>query len=1121
MTSPPNAGDLPPVSPARISPPALPRVFPRPRLQTLLEQNEDKKLVLIIGQAAQGKTTAAAWYFQNTLRPSIWINLDPGDSDPVNLFYLLVQAIKARLPETDLTHLFALPSGSMGPRDALSRYRGWAALLLKTLNQPLQIFLDGLDRLSVEAEAFRLLQVLIEEESSPLRFILLSRSYPPLGFEFQKLKVGRRALILENEDLAFSSREIEQFFQEIHGLSFTKDQTDRVYKATEGWIGGIILLTQCLEPLRGSSVADYLDHRLPDRFQKEVFQYFGKEAFSTLTPDEQDILVRSSIVDLLDAGILQVFFPEADSQSLLKRLARRNLFVKGFPDPSQGMIFSYHQLFRDYLRTMLHSRLSEAEIRKIHIQAGAYYEKKGENEAALQHYLQARSFPKAAALVKRIGLNLFRKARTADLSRWLEELPGPLIRKDPWLVLLRCLARRFFTVEENLIDFKKSASLFKKQGDLSGLLLGTAFLIEAETIWGKYSPGLIREAEELLKSIDPGLYLYEQAVLWSQIGLVNSIRVNSRRGYWACQKAYLLANQLGDPLLQAGALTHALTCLTALGEFRQAEQLLKEMDPLLWRFNQGEIRSFYFLSKILFLIFRGETEASLDLCEIFLEEAERQGLAQVYPLILFYKQMALVSARQYDPARQIHRQLLELALSMNNGFLSAVTKLFAGVSAYWAGNRSEARGLVDQAAALFADGDSRSEIQLYGSRLVRGLLADSPETRERAIRDTEEVLEYFQSDENSLLSTESHLALGLLYHDSDQPEPARRHLQSGLKLAQERGYRHFVLISPRDTARACLLTRELLEEGNNAAAYAASLIIQKFAREADEELETLSRHPHPPVSQKAWEMRRSLYRVNTPPLRIETFGGLRLYLRGKVIGKRDWNRLQPRRLLTAILSQKSSRIPKEVLIELLWPEEKRGVGEKNFKTTLARLRKSLEPGISKDFGSSYVHLHNNTVFLDEELCRVDVWQFLDLYQEGLAGEKRGDPKGAQESFSQAVDLYRGDFVPEERCALMVEFCREDLKAVYLDLLTRMACYHEQTGAFRKAVRFYQQALQADPLLEDACRGLMSLYAAKNLFNEALRVFESCRKSLKAALNTKPDPLTVALYQGIKERARKA
>ena len=376
------------------------------------------------------------------------------------------------------------------------------------------------------------------------------------------------------------------------------------------------------------------------------------------------------------------------------------------------------------------------------------------------------------------------------------------------------------------------------------MLLGTAFLIEAETTWGKYSPELIREAEELLRSIDPNLYLYEQAALWSQIGLVNSIRGNSRRGYWACQNAYLLANQLADPLLQAGALTHALTCLTTLGEFRQAERLLKEMDPLLWRLNRGEIRSFYSLSKILFLIFRGETEAALDLCDVCLEEAERQGMAQVYPIILFYKQMALVSARRYEPAGQIHRQLLNLASLVNNGFLRAVTTLFAGVSAYWAGSRSEALGLVDQAVALFSDGDSRSEFQLYGSRLVRGLLTNIPETRETAIRDTGEVLEYFQSVENSLLSTESHLALGLLHHDSDQPEQARGHLHSGLKLAQERGYRHFVLISPRDTARACLLSQEYLEEGNNTAAYAADLIIQKFSRETNEELKTLTRHPH-------------------------------------------------------------------------------------------------------------------------------------------------------------------------------------------------------------------------------------------------------------------------------------
>jgi LuxR family maltose regulon positive regulatory protein len=74
----------------KIAPPNLAKIIPRPRILDFFEQNIDKKLILIVGQAAQGKsTTAASWYFHNGQRPSVWINLGPEDSDPVNFFYLL------------------------------------------------------------------------------------------------------------------------------------------------------------------------------------------------------------------------------------------------------------------------------------------------------------------------------------------------------------------------------------------------------------------------------------------------------------------------------------------------------------------------------------------------------------------------------------------------------------------------------------------------------------------------------------------------------------------------------------------------------------------------------------------------------------------------------------------------------------------------------------------------------------------------------------------------------------------------------------------------------------------------------------------------------------------------
>jgi LuxR family transcriptional regulator, maltose regulon positive regulatory protein len=1115
------AADFPPVSSSKLSPPALPRILARSRLQKLFEQNEDKKLVLIIGQAGQGKTTAAASYFQNAQRPSVWINLGPEDSDPVNLFHLLVSAVAAQVKEEDIDTLHSLPSQRLGPRESRYHYREWAAALFQSFDRPFQLFLDGLDRLDPKADSFGFLQALVEALPPLVRLVLTARAYPPLSFEFQTLKMGRQALLLQNEDLAFSPSEIKQFFQELHGLSLVREQVERIHEATEGWIGGIILLAQCLERLPESSVMEYLTHRLPDRFQREAFQFFGKEAFSTLTPSQQNLLLRSSLLDRLESGILKEFFPDEDALEMLKRLARGNLFVAGFPDPEQGMVFHLHQMFKEFLRTLLQSNSSEDEIRKLHRRAGDYYKKKGDEEEALRQYLEARSYPEAVKLIKQIGLTLIKQTRQTDLSNWLNALPKPFIQEDPWLLLFQSLTKRFIFPQENVGVLRKVVVRFKKQGDWSGLLLGLALLIELEITRGQYRPGLIRWGERLLKSFAEEAYLFERALLWSQIGLVQAFRGNPRQGYWACQNTYFLANRLGDSLMQATALSRAVSCLSRLGEFREAERLLKELEPLLWRLNRPEIHAFLSLSQILFLALRGDHQASLERCGFITSEIEKHGLSYLFPYTLLYRQLALTFAREYDQADQIGRQVVHLAEKQNNEFLKGAALFMMGVSAYWADRPVEARTFIDQCLALFRSPAGRSDCHLPRARLIRGLLDNQSENRANAIREIREVLEYFQSNESHLLVTESHLALGLLYQDAGQPAEAWTHLNKGFELAQKRAYDHFISISPRDVRRACLIALEFGPPGNRTADFASDLLIRKFSTAADPELIELSRHPDPAVSKQAVEILRLLHRKKIPIIRLETFGGLRLYLHEKNIGENEWDRQQPRRLLAAILSQKNSMIPKEVLIEWLWPEEGQDAGEKNFKTTLSRLRKTLEPEISPDFGSSYVHLHHNTVFLDEELCRIDVRQFIHRYREGLAKEEKGNAQGAQECFSQALELYRGDFLPEERYAPWVEQRREDLKNIYIDLLTRTARCHEQAGAIKKASACLKQVLEADPLLEEAYRDLMSLYAGKGLFNEALRVFETCQKALQAGLDSKPDPVTVALYRGIKERQHKS
>ncbi len=855
---------IPRLGPHRTTPPSLFKAIPRQHLIDLFQKNGDKKLILIIGQAAQGKsTTAASWYFLDRQRPSAWLNLEPEDSDPINLFYLLIQAVHQNGKEKEYPALLNLPSLIAGPREGSSRYREWTRALLETFDHRQQLFFDGLDRLNPQAESYQFLQTLIEEIPASMRLILLSRAYPSLTLEFQELKVKNQVLLLKNEDLAFSPPEIKTYLRELHGLSLVDRQAERIHTATEGWIGGINLLAGTLALLPPASLERHLNQELPSRFQRDVFQYFGKEVFASLPPAQQDYLIRSSILDSLDPSVNRALFRRKDWEACLKELTRKNLFIQSFTNPKLGLTFRFHQLFRDFLGTLRQARLSAQEVEVLHSQAGDYYTRQGNPEKAIHHYLEAGAYPQAATLIKKIGLDLIKSARLGDLSRWLQALPQTFIQTDPHLRLYCILPNRYSLSDDSLKTLKEVIALFQQRGDRSGQFLGLAYLIEAEFTLGNYRPELIREGEVLLQTMQEDSCLYERAMLWTQIGLTQTVRGNPRRGYWACQKAYLLANGLADPLLQVIALSHAVTSLSTLGEFQPAERFLQEMNSLAWRFPQFEIRLFLQIAKTTYQIFHGEAEEAVEPCLTLQMETEKHGLVYLYPMALFYTFISMTYARRDRQADRMGQQLLNLAITFNNGFLAGAIHFLSGLSAYWSGRQDEARERIDRSIVLLEAPGSFSELHLNGARLARGLLHDGPGKRPGAIEDLLDLLQSLESVESRLFLTECCLALGLLYHDQGQGEQARRYLHQGLNSARRGDYRHFMIISPQDTVRACLLAQEYLPE-DAGAEYAGRLVREKFGRQAVAELEALSRHPSPRVSRKAWEFRRIIHRSGRP-----------------------------------------------------------------------------------------------------------------------------------------------------------------------------------------------------------------------------------------------------------------
>ena len=230
------------------------------------------------------------------------------------------------------------------------------------------------------------------------------------------------------------------------------------------------------------------------------------------------------------------------------------------------------------------------------------------------------------------------------------------------------------------------------------------------------------------------------------------------------------------------------------------------------------------------------------------------------------------------------------------------------------------------------------------------------------------------------------------------------------------------------------------------------------------------------------------------------------------MAEEDWEGNQPKALLKALLARGSGKISAELIMDDLWPES--GSPIKNLKTALHRLRKSLEPEMDSAFGSSYVHLKENRLYLDEDLCEVDAYQFMSLVEEGEAEGKKGNEKEAFSLYSQVVAFYKGDFLPGELYNDRVNAMRERLRRKYIKSHLKLARDCESRRALNKAIHHYKKALEVDPLLESAYRRVMVLYGTKGRKNEALRVYEKCKKALSEGLDTVPDDLTNSIYMKI-------
>lgn len=253
-------------------------------------------------------------------------------------------------------------------------------------------------------------------------------------------------------------------------------------------------------------------------------------------------------------------------------------------------------------------------------------------------------------------------------------------------------------------------------------------------------------------------------------------------------------------------------------------------------------------------------------------------------------------------------------------------------------------------------------------------------------------------------------------------------------------------------------------------------------------------------------------------LRVYTLGSFRLFRGDEDLHPERWELQKAVSLLKYLVVEEGRWVPSEVLLDLFWPEADADRGLRTLRTAFYKLRHALEPELRPYAPSTYIASSRGRYrFRTESPHWFDFQAFLERARAARQAIERGDRAGAVNHIESALELYGGDFLPEDRYEDWAALPRERLSQEYLELVLRLAQLLRTSDSDTARVLSHLRAAAARaPEREDVQRELMWYLARSGNVAQALRQYDALRRMLREEFGVEPAPETRALYRQLAE-----
>jgi LuxR family maltose regulon positive regulatory protein len=538
----------------------------RPRLTQQLDQGSERKLTLLSAPAGFGKTTLlSSWIKQRHLAVA-WLSLDAGDNDPGRFLSYVIAALETRHAGIGETAALLLQS----PQRSLESVVTLLINALSTRPDAMTLVLD--DYHVVDAPPVHsALTFLLDHAPPQLHLILATRGDPPLPLA--RLRARGELTELRAAELRFTTHEASAFLNQAMALYLAPEQIAALEERTEGWIAGLQLAALSLQGRDAERISAFIQAFTGSHHY--IMDYLVEEVLGRQPEQIQTFLLRTSILDRLSGSLCDAVTGQNDSQTLLERLERANLFV--FPLEEERRWYRYHHLFADLLRYRLHQSQPN-RVFELQRRASEWYERTGLAVEAIQHALAANDFERAARLIAQAGGTMLRHGESTTLAGWLEVLPDDVVRSQAQLCVVHAWALLFAgqwdALELRLQDAERSVDAHATQLPSAEIqdILGQAAAIRATVAINRGDIGrTIELCHQALEGL-PENNLLVRGVVSLVLGAAYELSGDVVAASQAWSEASTLSQASGNTQAALTAI-HALAKLQVIqGHLRQAAE---------------------------------------------------------------------------------------------------------------------------------------------------------------------------------------------------------------------------------------------------------------------------------------------------------------------------------------------------------------------------------------------------------------------------------------------------------------------------------------------------------------------------------------------------------------------